>query len=173
MSNRSEILKHRLFDSLGRPWQNILPESKIDALLKAENIQYRKRLYAPFVTIWAMIHQVLSSDKSLSHTVKWMRKWLVVEGASEAPSSDTGAYSKARSRLPERVLEQLVPETGKQLDQTVASEQVWCGRVVKVFDGSTLLMSDTPANQKEYPQHGNQQKGCGFGMARIVVFFLC
>ena len=169
MSNRSEILKRRLFDSMGRPWQDILPESKIEAILKAEDIRYRNRLYTPIVTLWAMIHQVLSADKSLSHTLKWVRKWLVVE--SEAPSSDTGAYSKARSRLPEVVLERLVPETGKELDKTVAPEQLWCGRVVKVFDGSTLLMSDTPANQKEYPQHSNQKKGCGFGMARIVVFF--
>lgn len=68
MSNRSEILKHRLFDSLGRPWQDILPEAKIDVILKAEDIQYRKRLYTPFVTIWAMIHQALSADKSLSYT---------------------------------------------------------------------------------------------------------
>ncbi|MEM9451397.1 MAG: hypothetical protein AAGA75_23075 [Cyanobacteria bacterium P01_E01_bin.6] len=131
MSNRSEILKRRLFDSLGRPWHNILPESKIDAILKAEDIQYRKRLSPPLVAIWAMIHQVLSTDKSLSHTVKWVRKWLVVEGDSEAASSDTGAYSKARSRLPEGVLEQLVPETGKALDKTVAPEQRWCGRVVE------------------------------------------
>ena len=171
MSNQSDTLKRRLFNSMGRPWQDILPESKIDAILQAEDIRYRKRLYTPFVTIWAMIHQVLSTDKSLRHTVKWVRKWLVVDAEIEAPSSDTGAYSKARSRLPEIVLEKLVPESGKALDNTVAPEQLWCGRVVKVFDGSTLLMSDTRTNQKEYPQHGNQKKGCGFGMARIVVFF--
>ena len=73
MSKRSEILKYRLFDSIGRPWQDILPESKIDAILKAEDIRYRKRLYTPIVTVWAMIHQALSTDKSLSHTIKWVQ----------------------------------------------------------------------------------------------------
>ena len=32
-------------------------------------------------------------------------------------------------------------------------------------------MSDSAANQEEYPQHGNQAKGCGFPIARLVVFF--
>ena len=32
-------------------------------------------------------------------------------------------------------------------------------------------MADSTANQEEYPQHGNQTKGCGFPIARVVVFF--
>ena len=32
-------------------------------------------------------------------------------------------------------------------------------------------MSDTPNNQDVYPQHGNQQPGCGFPIARLVVMF--
>lgn len=32
-------------------------------------------------------------------------------------------------------------------------------------------MSDTPANQKSYPQHSNQKPGCGFALAKLVVLF--
>ncbi len=32
-------------------------------------------------------------------------------------------------------------------------------------------MSDTPANQKHYPQHSNQKVGCGFPLAKLVVWF--
>ncbi len=32
-------------------------------------------------------------------------------------------------------------------------------------------MSDTPANQKHYPQHTNQKVGCGFPLAKVVVWF--
>jgi hypothetical protein len=32
-------------------------------------------------------------------------------------------------------------------------------------------MSDTPANQKVYPQHSNQKAGCGFPLAKLVVWF--
>ena len=169
MPNQSEILKQRLFDSVARPWQDLLPETKINALLSEEGIRYRNRLYTPIVTIWAMVYQVLCADKSLSHTVKWLRKWLVVEG--DAPSSDTGGYSNARSRLSETIVERLVVDSGAALEAEVPPDQLWCGRRVKVFDGSTVLMNDTPDNQAAYPQHGNQKKGCGFPLARIVVFF--
>lgn len=169
MSNQSEILKQRLFNSVARPWKDLLSEAKIDGLLADADVSYRKRLYTPIVTIWAMVYQVLCADKSLRNTVKWLRQWLVVDGA--ASSSDTGGYSKARSRLPEAILPRLVSDSGRALENEIAQEHLWCGRVVKVFDGSTVLMSDTPANQQAYPQHGNQQKGCGFPMARVVVFF--
>lgn len=169
MSKPSEILKQRLFDSVARPWQDLLPEPKLAKLLSDEGLKYRKRLYTPIVTLWAMVYQVLCADKSLRNTVKWLRKWLVVEG--EFPSSDTGAYSKARRRLPETILERVVGDSGLALEESVPTEQRWCGRRVKVFDGSTVLMSDTPENQEAYPQHGNQKKGCGFPLARIVVFF--
>jgi hypothetical protein len=36
-------------------------------------------------------------------------------------------------------------------------------------DGTCVSMPDTPANQKAYPQHFRQKRGCGFPMARIVV----
>ena len=64
-----------------------------------------------------------------------------------------------------------VGASGAALAQTVSEAHLWCGRPVKVFDGSTVLMSDTPSNQTAYPQHGNQPQGCGFPLARIVVFF--
>jgi hypothetical protein len=155
---------------VARPWQDILPASTIETILSDAQIRYRNWLYTLMVTIWAMVYQVLGADKSLSHTVKWLRKWLLLAGET-APASDTGGYSKARTRLPEIVLERLVGESGAALAQGVSSAHRWCGRPVKVFDGSTVLMSDSVANQKAYPQHGNQQPGCGFPSARIVVFF--
>ena len=42
---------------------------------------------------------------------------------------------------------------------------------VRVVDGSTITMPDTPANQAEYPQMASQKPGCGFPIARIVVVF--
>jgi hypothetical protein len=38
-------------------------------------------------------------------------------------------------------------------------------------DGTTVLMSDTLPNQKAYPQHSNQKAGCGFPLAKLVVWF--
>jgi hypothetical protein len=170
MSQAAEILKRQFSQSIGLPWQDILPESKLNDLLEAEGIAYRSRVYTPVVTLWAMIHQVLSADKSLRNTVKCITTWLAAAGVSP-PAADTGAYSKARGRLSEELLQRLVPETAEALAQTVPEEQHWCQRRVKVFDGTTVLMADSAANQAVYPQHGNQAAGCGFPLARVVVFF--
>jgi len=170
MSQSAEILKAQFFKSLGLPWQDILPSSRLKEILEEEGIEYRSRLYTPVVTLWAMIHQVLSPDKSLRNTLKCMSTWLRAAG-EVAPSADTGAYSKARGRLPEALLQRLVPETADALEQQVPKAHYWCGRRVKVFDGTTVLMADSAANQAAYPQHGNQAEGCGFPLARVVVFF--
>ena len=97
MANQSDILKQHLFSSLGRPWQAVLPEARMEQLLEEEEIRYRQRLYMPIVTVWGMIYQVLCPEGSLRETVKWLRKCVLVGGAPP-PSSDTGAYSKARRR---------------------------------------------------------------------------
>jgi Transposase DDE domain len=170
MPNRGEILKQKFFQSYGLPWQHILPESRLEELLEAENITYRNCIYTPVVTFWAMISQVLSADKSLRTAVKQMNTWLRFSEVDPA-SSDTGAYSKARQRFPEGVLQQLIPDVAEELEDRVPAEHQWYGRRVRVCDGTTILMSDSAANQADYPQHGNQTEGCGFPIAKLVVFF--
>lgn len=68
MPKPAEILKQQFQLSLGLPWSDILPESRLDEILEEEEISYRTRVYTPIVTLWAMLYQVLSPDKSLSNT---------------------------------------------------------------------------------------------------------
>ena len=42
------------------------------------------------------------------------------------------------------------------------------GRPIKIADGTTVSMPDTPANQKAYPQQSAQKKGLGFPILRLV-----
>lgn len=170
MTNRAATIKQQFNQSVGLPWQDILPESRIEEILTQEKVQYRNCVYTPIVTLWALISQVLDPDKSLSNAVKRISAWITAAG-EEAPSPDTGAYSKARYRFNEQVLRRLVPDTADALELKVSSAQQWCARRVKVFDGTTLLMSDTEANQKAYPQHSNQKPGCGFPLLKLVAVF--
>jgi len=170
MANRASILKQQFLQSIALPWEQLLPDSKVQELLANENVRYYSSVYTPIVTLWAMVSQVLDPDKSLSQAVKRMGIWLSAAGAVP-PSSDTGAYSKARQRLPERLVQQLVPFVAEELEKQVPTEQQWRGRRVRVCDGTTVLMSDTAANQAEYPQHTNQKTGCGFPLAKVVVLF--
>lgn len=170
MANRAEILKQTFQNSLALPFEQVLPESAIQQVLQEQDVSYRRMLYTPIVVIWMWLSQVLDSDKSLSNAVKRVITWLVAAGEA-IPSADTGGYSKARKRLPLGVLKPLLQQTAAALTSEVKPEQRWCGRRVKAFDGTTVLMSDTPANQKAYPQHRNQKPGCGFPLAKLVVWF--
>ncbi len=170
MPNQAEILKQRFQNSLALPFEQMLTEESIHQILEQEQVSYRQTIYTPIVTLWAWMSQVLDPDKSLSNAVSRVIAWLSVAGAA-VPSSDTGAYSKARKRLPLTVLQQLLTRTAQTLQAQVSLEERWCGRRVKAYDGTSVTMSDTLANQKSYPQHHNQRAGCGFPLVKLVVLF--
>jgi hypothetical protein len=168
--NRVQILKQKFTSSLGLPFQDLLPESTIKEILQELKIKYRQRLFDPFVTLWAFLSQVLDTDKSCHNAVSRVIAWLALTDA-EIPSEDTSAYCQARKRLPERLLQQLFGKVAQDLEKKISSEHLWCGRHVKVIDGSTVSMPDTPENQKVYPQSTNQAPGCGFPIAKIGALF--
>ncbi len=168
--NRIEILKQHFANSVGLPFKELLPESTIIEILEAQKLKYRNRLFNPIVTLWAFLSQVLDKDKSLQNAVSRVIAWLAAAGEA-IPATDTGGYSKARKRLPEKFLLKLFGKTGQVLEEQTSAEDLWCGRHVKICDGSSVLMSDTSKNQAEYPQHTNQATGCGFPIAKIIVMF--
>lgn len=76
-----------------------------------------------------------------------------------------------RARLPEKLLKKLFSQAGQNLEEKVTIEYLWCGRHVKVIDGSSVSMPDTVKNQEAYPQPSSQKPRCGFLMAKIGVIF--
>lgn len=170
MPNRAYILKHKLQNCAALPFEQVLNEAMSEQVLQQQQVSYRQTLYTPVVTLWAWLFQVLDPDKSLSNTVTRVVAWLSAAGAP-APSLDTGAYCKARQRLPWRVLQVLLTQTGQALHAQVNAQQRWCGRRVKAYDGTSVTMSDTSANQAAYPQHSSQKAGCGFPIVKLVVWF--
>ncbi len=102
-----------------------------------------------------------------------MRKFLVWLGVRDkaTASPNTAAYCKARARLPEDALTELWTQVTRKVQDRAAGQGLWCGRGVKVADGSGISMPDTPANQAVYPQSRRQKPGCGFPAMRIVVVF--
>jgi len=61
-----------------------------------------------------------------------------------------------------------VHETGRLLHLKSEEDWKWKGRSVKLVDGTTVSMPDTPENQKMYPQPESQKEGVGFPIARLV-----
>lgn len=86
-------------------------------------------------------------------------------------SAETGAYCQARKRLPEKFFSDVARQAGSTLDAMAEPHWLWHGRRVYAYDGSTVTMPDTPANQRAYPQNVAQQPGLGFPIARIAAIF--
>jgi len=127
-------------------------------------------IYTPAVTVWVFLSQCLSPDHSCRDAVARLIAWRVARG-HEPCSAETGAYCTARNDLPEEAVRELVRDTGKQIEDESPGTWLWLRRKVRVVDGSTITMPDTPANQTAYPQQKSQKPGCGFPIARILVIF--
>jgi hypothetical protein len=57
-----KILKEKFSQSLGLPFQSLLPQSEIQKVLDELKIKYRQRLFDPIVTLWAFLSQVLEPN---------------------------------------------------------------------------------------------------------------
>lgn len=144
-----------------------------DRILKAfgtARAAWQGWIYSPAVTVWVFLSQCLSSDHSCRDAVARLMAWRLARGLLPC-SADTGAYCTARSDLPEEALHGLVRDTGRQVEDESPESWLWHGRKVRVVDGSTITMPDTPENQAAYPQQKTQKPGCGFPIARILVIF--
>jgi len=80
---------------------------------------------------------------------------------------NTGSYCDARQRLPTALPVTLGNMIGERLEAMTPSAWRWQRRCVKLFDGTTITMPDTPSNQHTYPQSSEQKLGLGFPIARI------
>jgi len=130
----------------------------------------RERHYSVGVTFWAFLSQVLSPQSSCREVVRKVQAWWSVRGVAEL-SGDTGAYCRARQRLPQELLEKVQAHLARRLEQHVRIEELWQGRRVKVVDGTMLSMPDTGANQAAWPQTRSQEPGLGFPILRLVGLF--
>lgn len=127
-------------------------------------------IYTPAVTVWVFLSQCLSPDHSCRDAVTRLVAWRTAQG-SKPCSTDTGAYCTARDALPEAACRELVRRSGRELEAQAPRAWLWRGRPVRVVDGSTITMPDTPENQAEYPQAKTQAPGCGLPIARVLVVF--
>jgi Transposase DDE domain len=127
----------------------------------------RQRLFTPRVTLWTFLAQIFSADHSCSEAVRRLIATRAARGDAP-PSEDTGAYCKARQRLPESFFADAARQTGEALQDAARAPWLWKGRHVKLIDGTTVSMPDTPANQQRYPQSSSQMPGLGFPIARLV-----
>jgi hypothetical protein len=129
--------------------------------------EHRERLYPPTVTLSMFMRQALNEDGSCQRAVN---AWAAQRGAEglSVQSVRTGAYCRARARLPTPMVTALARESGRLLSTRARRGWRWRGRSVKLVDGTGISMPDTPQNQVDYPQPPSQAAGVGFPLARLL-----
>ncbi len=156
----------------GLAFAEALPEQQIQAAFDAEGVAFAQAdddVYTPPLTLWAFLSQVLFKGEQRSCLAAVSRVVVLMIALGREISTNTGAYCRARAKLPEAVLQRLTLEVAGGCERTIPADWRWHGRHVYLVDGTTVSMPDTEANQTEWPQHGVQKKGLGFPIARLVV----
>lgn len=128
---------------------------------------HRERLFPPTETLSMFLAQALSADRSCQQAVNQRAiKRLVTE--LTPCSTHTGAYCRARQRVPTLMVSTLTGHVGQWLTTHAPAAWHWRGRPVRLVDGATVIMPDTEANQLDFPQPRSQQPGLGFPQCRLV-----
>jgi hypothetical protein len=159
--------------ALGGPDDDLLTEEDIQQACQRHNVSFANQpgaIWTPVLTLWAFLWQSAAAAKTCTTAVARALAWRLGL-AQPACSVNTGAYCKARAKLPEPFLRDLTTTLAQRLEDRAPQDGRWHGRTVKVIDGSVCTAADTEENQKEYPQRSNLPGGVGFPLVRLVVLF--
>jgi hypothetical protein len=162
------FLQHR-----GLPFAAVLSEETIQQHFDDEGVAFGQGegdIYTPALTLWAFLSQVLFKDEQRSCVAAVARVIVLLVSLGQRPcADDSGAYCRARAKLPVPIIRRLTVQVADGCEQQLPAEWLWQGRHVYLADGTTVSMPDTAENQAEYPQPTTQQPGLGFPSARLLV----
>src|SRR3954468_558988 len=168
-----DLVRRSLLQAPGLPFADTLSAEQIQHAFDAEDVHFGddddQAVYTPPVTLWAMLSQMLftAEQRSCVAAVVRVAAFYALLGR-EACSTNTGAYCRARAKVPEGVVRRLTLHVARDCEAQVPAAWRWKGREVRVVDGTTFSMPDTAENQAEYPQSTSQAEGLGFPILRAV-----
>jgi hypothetical protein len=147
----------------------VLSPPRMAALCQAVGHTWRRCFWQPTVVIITFLRQVLLPNCSCRQSVACtLADPALRPMRCRRPDADPSAYSQARQRLPLALFERLARSLAQQLAEP---DRRWHGHRVRVVDGSSVSMPDTPELQAVFPQPTTQAKGCGFPVARLLAVF--
>src|SRR5689334_17196174 len=161
----ADLLRRQFLQDGSLPFTDVLTEDVLAGALATLG-GWLDRVFSPLITLWVFLGQVLNPDHSCRAAVARLVAHRVARGQRPC-SARTGAYCRARQRLPEGFFAAAARQVGRNLDAHIDRRWLWRGRRVCLFDGTTVAMPDTPANRAAYPLAYNQAAGTNFAIARI------
>jgi hypothetical protein len=170
-----DLVRRSLLQADGLPFTEALSDEQMRQAFDDEGVCFGNDddnddiVYTPPVTLWAMLSQMLFTKEQRSCIAAVLRvaAFYAIVGR-EVCDTNTGAYCRARAKVPETVLRRLTQEVAFGCEARVLEHWRWKGRRVQLVDGTTFSMPDTLENQSEYPQSKSQAEGLGFPIMRAV-----
>lgn len=129
----------------------------------------RDRLYTRGLTFWSLLWQGFNPKASCREVVRQIQALFELQDGPRISEQD-GAYCRAKARLPVSEFPKALAATARAVDQVAPTLTLLQGRRVKIADGTTLTLADTPKNRTAYP--ALQSPEPNFPMLRLVVLFL-
>lgn len=170
-NRQSSVRQQRVHDHVKRSdsyaFFNMLTSPELLDEVELQLPLHRERLFPPTETLSMFLAQALNTDRSCQKAVNdaAVKRW---SGGLPQCSTHTGGYCHARQRLPVEMVSTLTQHTGQFIAARTPATWHWRGRPVRLVDGTTVTMPDTPANQITYPQPRSQKPGLGFPICRLV-----
>lgn len=187
------LFKRSMMQDASLPLTDVIDDQRWQQVFDDHEIEFGNdtdAVYTPAITLWALLSQVFFSGEQRSCKAAVIR--VASLGAAlgrRVCSTNTGAYCRARLKLPFTVIREIVrgiatdAETACPQNVNQTREQSTArlappvvadvksrstnGRILLV-DGFTITAADTPENQRVYPQNPAQKPGLGFPILRCV-----
>ncbi len=166
--NPFHLVAQAFLNQAGLPLAQVLDATDIARAFTQRGALFGQQdVFSTQIVLWAFLAQVLRDGKgaACAQAVADIAAYQQQLGAP-VPCGDTGDYCRARAKLDVEALHELVGQSARQLQAAAPEPWLWHGRCVKLVDGFTFTMPDTPENQMSFPQIPGQRAGVGLPIAR-------
>ncbi len=161
----AKTLRQTTLAQLQEHLRDFLPAPLLSA--EEDGLNSRERIFSLRLTLECFLWQMLKPRTPCREVVRQVQALFRLQGLGPVDEGDS-AYVQARQRLPRERLEKALTATAQAADRRVERSAQLQGRAVKVVDGSTTQLADTPENQRRFPQPSSQKPGCGFPVIRFI-----
>lgn len=130
----------------------------------------RERIFSLTRTFWGWIWQVLQGPTSCREVVRQVQALFAVHARGPVHHG-TGAYCRSRSKRPLALTEKAFLSSATQAEKRAPAGRLLHGRPLKIVDGTSLRLADTPENRAVFPPCRNQHSRLGFPLVKMVAIF--
>lgn len=130
----------------------------------------RERIFSLHRVFWCWLWQSLQAHTSCREVVRQVQALFAIHAGGPVHHG-TGAYCKARAKLPLALMEQAFLSSAAHAEKGAPVARRLQGRSLKIVDGTSLRLADTPKNRAAFPPCRNQHSRVGFPLLKMVALF--